>query len=85
MAFIEIYVTPNKQAACANYFFRDGRPEEICSIKPGEVAYVPDDELDKHIDTQFVHQTTLAKSEGRIVNEVDRPRPGRKPNVESGE
>lgn len=75
MAFIEIYVTPNGNAACGGYFYSDDK-----KIKPGEVAWVPDSDLETHIERGFVHQTTLAKAEGRIVNEEDRPRPGRKPN-----
>lgn len=83
MAFIEIIVTPNGQAACKNYFFREGIPNTAHKIEVGEVAYIPDDQLDEHLDRGFVRQITMAKLGDKVVvNEDERPKPGRKANAD---
>ncbi len=85
MAYIEIIQLPGdkKSAAASNYFFRDGVPDRACKIEIGEAAYVPDDELDMHVDTGAVKAIKAAAAEGRLVNPEDAPRPGRKPVEET--
>lgn len=65
MAFIKIISLPGGQATCSEYFFKDHKvgPEK-CSIKIGEVAEVPDEELSGHLATCMVQQVTGADDAG---------------------
>ena len=53
MAFITIIALPEGGASsCTKYFYRGSAPAgEQCFIRVGEVAEVPDSELDAHLAT----------------------------------
>ena len=60
MAFITIIALPDGgAAACTKYFYRGTAPEsERCFIRVGEVAEVPESELDGHLSTGKVIEAT---------------------------
>lgn len=60
MAYIAIITIPGtNQCACMKYFFKTGRMVDGKKhIVPGEVAEVPDDELDVHLASGKVMQVS---------------------------
>lgn len=66
MAFIQIISLKGGPASCANYYFKEG-----ACIEPGEVAFVPDDELSTHIDTELVFAVDGRTVKNKIVNPDD--------------
>lgn len=84
MSYIEIVSLPNGTPVVSNYFFKDGTPGKR-HIDPGETAYVPDDELAIHLETQAVREVKADDARQRVVNPEDAPRPGRKPTQTTGE
>jgi len=73
MAFIQIIQTKSGHADCSDYFFKDGGPKGVCRILPGEIAYVPDDELERHVATKLVTSVDGRSAKGKEVNPEDIP------------
>lgn len=72
MAFIQITQIKGGQAGCFDYFFKDGE-----RILVGEFAYVPDEQLQAHLDTQLVSQVSTLPKDAVVVNPQDLPQKGR--------
>ena len=73
MAFITIIQTKSGHADCSDYFFRAGTPNRVCRIFPGEIAYVPDEEVERHLATKLVTSVDGRSAKGKIVNPEDLP------------
>ena len=78
MAFIKIITLPGGVASsCSHYFFKEGAVHEKCFIAVGEVAEVPDSELQNHLGTGKVMQVsgpdaaTETKKRGRPAKVSD--------------
>ena len=57
MAFIKIIQMPNGYAAGRGYTFKQRtKQHEVCKIRPGEVAEIPDEDLDWHLSKGVVQQ-----------------------------
>ena len=73
MAFIQITQIKGGAAGCSDYFFKEGVPDKVCRILPGEVAYVPDSELDTHLATELVTSVDGRAAKSKVVNPEDVP------------
>ena len=81
MPFIKIIALPNGgKVATSEYFFKNHVVNEKCSIKPGEVAEVPESELDFHLSTGMVMEVRGPDDAGS----QNIPRRGRPRKTEAG-
>lgn len=73
MAFIQIIQIKGGQAGCSDYWFKDGTAEDVSRILPGEMAYVPDGDLERHLKSGLVNSVDGRSAKGKVVNPNDIP------------